>query len=91
MAENFIAQYDTLGGLSVMAIAGAAHVDEEISQNTDNRADMDIMAKLLQDHYGDSVTVTCAVLDSDVPARTAVRVGSSGMCWTPMRICSRGM
>jgi len=70
MAENFIAQYDTLDGLSVMAIAGAAHVDEEIFQNTDNRADMDIMAKLLQDHYGDSVTVTCAVLDADVPART---------------------
>lgn len=69
MAENFIAQYDTLEGLSVMAIAGAGHVDEGEYQDTGNSADMDIMVKRLQDYYGDSVNIACTVLDPNIPLR----------------------
>lgn len=69
MANSVIADYDALGGVSIMVVADAAHVDNENSATSEDQAGLTIMADLVKEHYGDAANVVCTVLDINVPVR----------------------
>lgn len=66
MGSKFAADFDALGGLSVMAIAGDAHVNIEEYGAEVSYA---ILAQQLQEHCVDTATVTAVSLDINVPVR----------------------
>ena len=53
MAENFIREFETLGGESVMGIYGAAHTDPDAV--ADSAGTVPAMAAQLKERYGDAV------------------------------------
>lgn len=55
MAQNFIREYDTLGGESIMGIYGSAHVPLDGTSYYNN--DLPGMANMIHEHYGESVTM----------------------------------
>jgi len=54
MAENFIREYDALGGESIMGIYGSAHTGLDASAYHDK--DVPSMGNQLYEHYGDIIT-----------------------------------